>query len=162
MGKRQALEGIRVISFCWSAAGPIITRTLAEHGAEVIDIESSGIGDPSRVSPPFKDNIPGIDRSGYFAIYNHNVLSVTLNLHHPKGIELAKRLIALADIVGESFRPGTMAKLGLGYDELKKVKPDIIMFSCSNLGQTGPYAHQSGMLGSSGVLLLPQGRLVVL
>lgn len=145
MGKRQALEGIRVISFCWAAAGPIITRTLAEHGAEVINIESSGIGDPSRVSPPFKDNIPGINRSGYFAIYNHNVCSVTLNLRHPKGIELAKRLIALADIVGESFRPGTMAKLGLGYDELRKVKPDIIMFSCSNLGQTGPYARQSGM-----------------
>ena len=145
MDKQQALAGIRVVSFCWAAAGPIIIRTLAEHGAEVIRVESSVIPDPSRSSPPFKDTIPGLNRSGYYAIYHDNIYGVTLNLRHPKGIELAKRLTARADIVGESFSPGTMSKLGLSYEELRKVKPDIILFSCSNLGQTGPYARQSGM-----------------
>ena len=141
---KQALEGLKVADFCWVLAGPIVGLYLAHHGATVIRIESMRRPDTLRLSVPFKDNIPGVNRAGSWDYVNSNKLSMSLNLDHPKGIEVAKRLVAWSDVAGESFAPGIMERFGLGYNELKKVKPDIIMYSSSNLGQTGPEATQPG------------------
>lgn len=140
----RALEGIRVIDFTWVLAGPGMTRCLADYGAEVIKVESSVHPDVIRTSPPYNEGKQGLNRSGYWANYNCNKYSVTINLDHPKGIEVVKRLIARADVVVENFIPGTMEKWGLGYHDLVKVKPDIIMVSISLFGQTGPFKRRFG------------------
>jgi len=142
--RKQVLEGIKVADFSWVVVGPVVTRCLADFGATVIRIESATTPDILRVSPPFKDNLSGLNRSAYFANYGANKYSLSLNLKHPKGPAVAKRLVAWADVVCESFTPGTMADLGLSYDNLKKIKPEIIMLSTCNLGQTGPLAQQPG------------------
>jgi benzylsuccinate CoA-transferase BbsF subunit len=144
MGHR-ALEGLKVADFSWYIAGPSIPMWLAHHGAEVIRIESLTRPDEIRGIEPFKDGIAGINRSGCFANYNSNKYGIALNLNHPKGVEVAKKIIAWADIVVENFTPGTMQrKWGLGYEGMKKIKADIIMVSTSPLGQTGPEAQQAG------------------
>ena len=142
---RQALEGIRVADFSWVGVGPWTIRHLADHGADVIHVETPRIPDMLRLTPPYKNGIIGVNRAGYQAKFNVNKYGISLNLGHPKGLEIAKKLVAWADIVGESFSPGTMERLGLGYDELKKIKPDIIMIRLSSLGQTGPHAQQRGV-----------------
>ncbi len=139
-----ALDGIRVIDFTWVVAGPTLTRFLADFGAEVIKVESSKHPDSHRTAPPFKDGRPGLNRSAYWANYNCNKYSVSVNLGHSKGPGLVRRLIAQADVVVENLLPGAMDKLGLGYQDLVKVKPDIIMLSISLFGQTGPYKHRGG------------------
>lgn len=142
---RRALEGLKVADFSWYIAGPSIAMWLAHHGAEVIRIESLTRPDELRSIEPFKDGIPGINRSGCYANYNSNKYGMALNLNHPKGVVVAKRIVAWADVLVENFTPGTMErKWGLGYDGLRKIKPDIIMVSSSPLGQTGPEAHQAG------------------
>ena len=142
---RQALEGIKVADFSWYIAGPSIAMWLAHHGAEVIRIESLTRPDELRGIEPFKDGIAGINRSGCFANYNSNKYGMALNLKHPKGVEVAKRIVAWADVVVENFTPGTMeGKWGLGYEGMRKIRPDIIMLSTSPLGQTGPDAQQAG------------------
>jgi len=137
-------KGIRVIDFTWMGVGALITKYLGERGAEIIKIESENRPDPIRLVSPFKDNIPHLERSCLFAKYNTCKYSFRLNLSHPKGVEIVKKLVAKADIVAESFTPGTMERLGLSYEELKKVKPDIIMVSTSMQGQTGPHATSPG------------------
>lgn len=143
--RRQALEGIRVADFSWSVAGPMITKHLADHGAEVIRIESVSRPCVLRTTAPYKDDIPGVDRSQLFANYNNNKYGVTLDLNHPRGIEVAKRFVAWADIICESFTPGVMKRWGLDYDELRKIKPDIIMLSTCSNGQSGPYSQLAGI-----------------
>jgi len=143
MEKNQALEGIRVVDFSWYAVGPQTTRHLADNGAEVIRIESSTNIEALRRTGPFKDGIPGINRSGYFNNQNLNKYGITLNLNLPKAVEIAKRLVATADVVTESFRVGLMGKWGLAYDDLRRVKPDVIMVSMSSQGQYGPHSNHS-------------------
>ncbi|MFC1991043.1 CoA transferase, partial [Chloroflexota bacterium] len=104
----RALEGIRVIDFSWVIAGPILTRCLGDFGAEVIKIESQTHPDWVRFLPPFKDGKPGINRSGMWANYHCNKYSVSLNINHPKGTDLIKRLVSHADVVVENYVPGTM------------------------------------------------------
>ncbi|HWP60736.1 MAG TPA: CoA transferase [Candidatus Acidoferrales bacterium] len=142
----EALKGIKVVEFAAFAAGPVVGKHLADHGATVVHVESKVRPDGFRTHyPPYKDNIHGLNRSGLFALCNNDKLDITLNLKKaPKATELAKRIVAWADVVIENFSPGTMARLGLGYEELKKVKPDLIMLSSSNLGQSGPHAHHAG------------------
>jgi benzylsuccinate CoA-transferase BbsF subunit len=140
----KALEGVKVLDFSWVILGPMITHYLAIHGAAVIRIESKARVDPIRVSPPYKDRKPGINRAGYFAFFNANKLSMALNLNHLRSREVLERLIRWADVVVENFTPGMMEKWGLGYEDLKKIKPDIIMLRTSNLGQTGPLARRPG------------------
>ena len=141
----EALKGIRVVEFAVYAAGPLVGKHLGEHGAEVIRVESVTRPDGFRVHyPPFKDNRPGLDRGGTFALFNDEVLSVTLNLKDPRGIDLAKQLVARADIVIENFALGVMKRLGLDYQALRKVNEKIIMLSSCNQGQTGPRASQRG------------------
>ena len=151
---RQALEGIKVADFCWAAAGPITTQYLAAHGATVVRIESARRPDALRTSGPFKNKKAGLNRSGNFAILNANKYSISINLKSPQGKQVAKKLIAWADIVAESFTPGVMERQGLGYQEIREIKPDIIMLRTSNQGQTGSHARQPGfgqhLVGLSG------------
>jgi benzylsuccinate CoA-transferase BbsF subunit len=142
MGKRP-FEGIHVLEFCWAGVGPFSLNNLAYYGAEVIKVETTLRPDITRTGAPYKDNIPGIERSATFA-WTHPVkkYDITLNLNHTKGIEIAKRLVAWADVVGESFTAGKMEKFGLGYEDLKKIRPDIIMFRTSGHGKTGPLRSQ--------------------
>jgi crotonobetainyl-CoA:carnitine CoA-transferase CaiB-like acyl-CoA transferase len=95
-----------------------------------------------RTSTPYKDGKPGLDRSGYFNHFNANIFSLALNMDHPQALGVTKRLVAEADVVMENFTPGVMERWGLGYEELKKVKPDIIMLRQSGFGFWGPYAQQ--------------------
>lgn len=142
MQRTYALEGIRVVDFSWIFSGPIATKFLADHGAEVIKIESNTKPDETRNVTPFKNGISGLNRSLLFANYNTSKLGMTIDLTQPKGIEIVKKLIGVTDIVVEAFSPGTMTRLGLDYNELQKVKPDIIMLSMSMYGQTGPFSQR--------------------
>jgi crotonobetainyl-CoA:carnitine CoA-transferase CaiB-like acyl-CoA transferase len=142
----DSLRGVKIVEFAAFAAGPAVGKHLADHGATVVHVESRVRPDGFRTHyPPYKDNIHGLNRSGLFALCNNDKLDITLNLKKaPKATELAKRIVGWADVVIENFSPGTMARLGLDYDNLKKAKPDLIMLSSSNLGQTGPHAHHAG------------------
>ena len=135
---KPPLDGIRVADFCWAWAGPYGALQLAHLGAEVIRIESQTRLCPSRMIPPWADNETGINRCGYFNQYNQGKRSLSLDLKKPEGIQLAKQLVAKSDIVIENFAGGVMEKMGLGYEVLRTIKPDIIMASLSGYGQTGP------------------------
>jgi benzylsuccinate CoA-transferase BbsF subunit len=149
----QILEGIRIVDFTRYAAGPQITLTLAFMGAEVIRVESNAELDHFR--RPESAVSYGSQRAANdsFNTLNLNKLSVTLNLKTAGGVELARKLIAKSDVVVDNFRPGVMDRLGLGYDDLKKIKCDIIMLSASSHGAVGPekqysaYAVTFGPLG---------------
>lgn len=138
------LQGIKVADFTWATVGPVTTKNLSDFGATVIKIE--GVGRPAamRMRGVFKDNIPGYNRSGHFNHANTGKLSVTLDLTNPKGIVLARRLCLWADIIVDNFAAGTMKKLGFGFEELSKLKPEIVMLSSSMQGQTGPHAARVG------------------
>ena len=150
----NVFDGVKIVDFSWVMVGPMTSRYLADYGATVIRVETATHIDILRTTPPYKDRIKGVDRAGYFAQYNTNKYGMTLNLNHPKGRDVARRLIAWADVVTESFTPGTMEKWGLGYEEVKLMKPDIIMLRTSMLGQTGPHSHLPGtgvnLVGLSG------------
>jgi len=142
---QQIFEGINIVEFAAIAAGPLIGKHMADHGARVVHVESYERPDGFRQNyPPYKDNKPGINRSGAFTMCNNNKYGVTVNLKAKGGVDLAKRLITWADIVIENFTPGTMKKLGLGYEEMRQVNPDIILLSSCNQGQTGPHAFHPG------------------
>ena len=144
MQRKQVFDGIKVADFCWAAVGPQVTRELAEHGATVVRIESHRYPDPTRTSFPFKDNVPGIDRSAIGMVWNTNKYSISCDLNTPKGQEVARRLVRWADIAAENMTPGAMAKWGLDYESCSKIKPDIIYFSSSLMGQRGPLAKYAG------------------
>lgn len=140
----MVFDGIKVADFAWMGVGAIVTRYLADFGATVIKIESRTHPDGLRFSRPFRDDKQGLNRSGLYANFNSNKYGVTLNLNHPKGIEIAKRIINWADILSEAFTPDTMKRWGLDYESVKLFKPDIIYYSTSQLGQTGPEAAMPG------------------
>lgn len=130
----KPLEGIRVLDLTWVLAGPYATMILCDLGAEVIKIERPLVGDIGRGNGP---HINGV--STYFLSLNRGKKSVILNLGSPKGKELFLRLVKQADVVVSNFVPGTMEKLGIGYDIVKKHNPRIIYAMCSGFGQNGPY-----------------------
>ncbi|WP_317855275.1 CoA transferase [Chakrabartyella piscis] len=129
----RALEGIVVIDFTQAYSGPFCTMQLADFGATVIKIERPGLGDQSREWAPFKDGY-----SGYYASINRNKKGITLDVSKPEGLEVAKKLIAKADVVVENFKVGTMEKMGLSYEEVKAINPSIIYASISGFGQDSP------------------------
>ncbi len=135
---KAPLEGIRVADFCWAWAGPYGALQLAHLGAEVIRIESATRMCPTRGIPPWADNQRGINRTGYFNQYNQGKRSITLDLKKPEGLALAKQLVAKSDIVTENFAANIIDKMGLGYEVLRALKPDLIMNSLSGYGATGP------------------------
>jgi benzylsuccinate CoA-transferase BbsF subunit len=141
----QALDDLVVMEFAAFAAGPCVGKYLANHGAFVVKVESSTRPDGFRAHyPPFKDNIKGVNRSGVFAMNNDGVCSIGINLKVPEGLETARRLAAKADVIIENFTPGTMQRLGLGYEALKQNNAGLVMLSTCNLGQTGPRAQHPG------------------
>ncbi len=143
--EKQALEGVKVVEFAVFAAGPMVGKHMAEHGAQVVHVESRSRPDGFRMHyPPYKDDKPGLDRTGTFAVFNDSKYSIALNLKTKQGIEVAKRLIGWADVVIENFGPGVMERLGLGYKVASRVNPAVVYLSSCNLGQTGPKANQKG------------------
>ncbi len=141
----DALDHLTVIEFGGYAAGPAIGKYLANFGARVIHVEAEDRPDGFRLQyPPWKDDRVGLNRSGCFAFFNDSKLGVTIDLKSPAGLSRAHRLVERADIVIENMRPGVMARLGLGYDELRRRNPRVVMISTSNLGQTGPAATHPG------------------
>jgi len=135
------LEGIRVIDLTWVLAGPFATRVLADHGAEVIKVESVRRPDPTRFNPAMhlsRDRTAGPDTSGYFNEYNRNKHSIALDTRTDEGRAVLADLIASADVVVENFSASVMARMGLGYQELRRLRPDIVYLSMSGMGHTGP------------------------
>lgn len=128
------LEGVTVIEMCQALAGPYACMLLADMGARVIKIEKPG-GDDSRSMPPFFIN----GTSSYFMSINRGKESIVIDMKTPEGSELARKLVAKADIVVENNRPGILGRLGLGFDDLVKVNPDLVQVSISGFGQDGPY-----------------------
>jgi len=146
MEGKGTFEDVKILEFGQIVAGPLIATYMSDYGAEVIHVESKGRPDQYRFYPPFKDNKPGIDRGFQLPIYSHNKYGITLNMKHPKAVEVAKRIVKnWANVVTENFTPGVMNRMGLGYEELRKIRPDIIMLSSCNQGQTGPHATHPGM-----------------
>jgi len=139
-----ALDGLKIADFSWVGAGPRATKDLADNGATVIKIESRKRLDLGRMSPPFARGVKDPDGSAFFAQTNTSKQSVTINLSDPRGVEIAKRLVAWADVVVENFGPGFMDRIGLGYDALKEIRPGIILASVSVAGRTGPMAGFRG------------------
>jgi benzylsuccinate CoA-transferase BbsF subunit len=143
--KHLPLEGIRILDFTWAWAGPQATLLLALMGAEVIKVESRRRLDHSRLrSLVAGPSMSGPDASFIFNTLNLNKLSVTLNLSKPEAIDIAKSLAKISDVVAQNMRPGVLERLGLGYEELKAIKPDIIMLSSSAVGATGPERLYTG------------------
>ncbi len=140
--KKGIFDGLIITSFCWAIVGPLTMKFFADHGATVIRMETAKRPCTLRISTPYKDGEPGINRSGYFNHFSANMYSMSLNMDSPKALEIVKRLVSKSDVVMENFTPGVMEKWGLTYDELKKVKPDIIMLRQSGFGLWGPYAQQ--------------------
>lgn len=143
--QQDALAGVRIVELGAYAAGPCIGKYLANFGAQVVHVESAQHPDGFRLQyPPYKDAKVGLNRSGCFAFFNDSKHGVTLNLKHPKGVELGYRLMEWADIIIENMRPGVVARLGFDYETLCRRNPGLIMLSTSNLGQTGPHATHPG------------------
>ena len=134
---------MKVVEFGTLIAGPFCSRILGEFGAEVIKIETPGEGDPLRKWRKLYPTGEG-ETSLWWFVQARNKQSVTINLKHPQGIEIARKLVAEADIVVENFRPGVMEKLGLGWDVLSAINPGLVMVRLSGFGQTGPMASQPG------------------
>ncbi|MDO8615843.1 MAG: CoA transferase [Dehalococcoidia bacterium] len=132
------LEGIRVADFTWVWAGPSCTLQLAHMGAEVIRMESRRRICVLRMLPPWPGGQPNPNRSGYFNQYNQGKRGITLDISKPEGREIARRIVAISDVAAENFAGGVIDRLGLGYEELRQVKPDLVMISMSGYGQTGP------------------------
>lgn len=141
---RQAFEGVNVADFTWAIVGPMTAEYFSNHGASVVHVESSKRVDVMRTYMPYKDGIPGVDRAGGFANYNTQKYGMTLDLKKSSGVEVAKRLVLWADALIENFAPGVMEGFGLGYDDLVKIKPDIVMLRLSGMGQTGPHRKYPG------------------
>jgi crotonobetainyl-CoA:carnitine CoA-transferase CaiB-like acyl-CoA transferase len=159
------LSGIRVLDFSWVWAAPFCTMQLAYMGAEVIRVESTKRMCVARGLPPFADRQPGPNRAGLFNQWNQGKRSIQLNLAMPQAAAIVRELVRRCDVVVENFSPGTIARMGFGYEALRQHRPDLIMASLSGYGQTGPYSKfvnygpqigsQSGLYAMTGY---PQDR----
>jgi crotonobetainyl-CoA:carnitine CoA-transferase CaiB-like acyl-CoA transferase len=134
------LHGVRVLDFCWVWAGPFCTAQLARLGAEVIRIETGKHPCVTRLFVPAEGK-PGLNRCGCYNEKNQNKLSVQLNLEKPEAIEIVRRLARHCDVAAENFAPGVIDRLGVGYESLRAMRPDLIMISLSGYGQTGPFRN---------------------
>ncbi|SFI19257.1 CoA:oxalate CoA-transferase [Tindallia magadiensis] len=133
-----ALENVKVLDLTRVLAGPYATMILGDLGADIIKIEMPGMGDDSRAFGPYVE-----EESAYFMSLNRNKRSITLNLKEEEGKKIFKDLIKKVDVVVENFRPGTMEKLGLGYETLKEINPKLIYAASSGFGHTGPYSKRA-------------------
>lgn len=161
------LDDIRVLDFSRYIAGPYCGLLLKELGAEVIKVEKRNGGDDTRSLAPQENGV-----SLYYPGYNRGKKSITVDFRNPKGIDLLKKLIEKADVIVENFRSGTMEKMGLDYETVRKINPRIIMVSVSGFGQTGPYRDRpafdqiicamSGLMrkDSTGTPIRPNGPMI--
>jgi len=136
------LAGIRVLEFTQIAAGPFAGSLFADLGADVVKIERSGTGDQMRGWPPILENEDGEEYSANFASLNRGKRSFAADLKDDADLEKVKRLCATADVIVENFRPGVMDRIGLGYEIVSKLNPDVVFCSISGFGQTGPQASR--------------------
>lgn len=156
----QALTGLKVLDFTQAMAGPLAARLLADQGATVVHVESESKMDIYRVTPPYKEQKPGINRSTLFANYQAGKLGLSLNMRHPRSAEVARKLVAWADVIIDSRTPGVLEKWGFGYTDLIKTNPGIILARLTNQGTEGPWSRhpaygtqvigQAGMIGMVG------------
>ena len=144
-------KGLTILAFCWAVVGPLTMKFFADHGATVIRVETSKRPCTMRSSAPYKDNIPNYNKGGYFNYYNSNILSLSLNMQLPEAREIARKLAVECDVFMENYTPGVIEKWGLSYEELKEIRPDIIMLRQSGYGSWGPYAN----LPAFGMVLVP-------
>ena len=135
----HVLEGYKVLDFTQALAGPTTTRLMAELGADIIKVEIPPKGDFSRAFPFLKDG-----RSAYYVQQNRGKKSLCLDPKKPEGLAILKKLLPTMDVLVENFSPGTIARMGLGWDVISKINPRIILCSISGFGQTGPLADRRG------------------
>lgn len=133
------LEGVKILDLTRLLPGPYGTMLLGDMGAEIVKIEDARAMDMTRMMPPAKK-----DMSAFFAHLNRNKRSIKLNLKKPEGVEILKKLAAEYDVLIEQFRPGVMDRLGVGYEDIKKVNPSIIYCAITGYGQDGPYRDRAG------------------
>ena len=142
-----ALSHIRVLDLSRVLAGPWCAQNLADLGADVIKVERPGAGDDTRHwGPPFAKDEKGNEtaETAYFICINRNKRSITVDISQPEGQEIIRQLAAQSDVVIENYKVGDLAKYGLDYESLKKIKPNLIYCSITGFGQNGPYAHRPG------------------
>jgi crotonobetainyl-CoA:carnitine CoA-transferase CaiB-like acyl-CoA transferase len=144
IGDRLPFEGVKIADFSWIGVGPITAKALADHGATVVHVETDNPADRLRLVGPFMGDVAGINRCQFFGSFNTSKLSLQLDLKHPVGNDIAKRLLSWCDVALDSFTAGTMADVGLGYDVARSLNPGIIMATTCLLGQTGPAARLGG------------------
>jgi crotonobetainyl-CoA:carnitine CoA-transferase CaiB-like acyl-CoA transferase len=143
----SSLDGLRVLDLSRILAGPTATQLLADLGADVIKVERPLVGDDTRGwGPPFVtcDDGSDSDLSAYFLSANRNKRSITIDIATQDGVDLIKRLVRTADVVVENYKPGDLERRGIGYKELRLIKPDIVWCAISGFGQTGPYSDRVG------------------
>ncbi|MEE9146256.1 MAG: CoA transferase [Candidatus Tectomicrobia bacterium] len=138
------LDDVRVLELTNALSGAFCTKLLADQGADAVKIEPPGRGDAARYEPPFLGGEPHPDCSALFLAFNTNKRGITLDLETPSGRDLLHKLVADRDVLVESFTPGYLEGLGLGYDTLKRLNPRLIVTSITPFGQTGPYRHYRG------------------
>lgn len=141
---KDVFRDLRVLDFCWVGAGSLVTKFLADLGAQVIKVESRRRPDNLRTSPPFKDDEEGLERSGYFGSRNTSKLSFALDMKHPRAFEVARDLVAACDVVTNNFRPGVMERWGLAYEAVREINPASIYLSMPMQGNDGPHRDYIG------------------
>jgi crotonobetainyl-CoA:carnitine CoA-transferase CaiB-like acyl-CoA transferase len=141
-GPAGALAGIRVLDLTWVLAGPYVTRTLGDHGADIVKVESRHRQDPTRFAPSMRLRPEaGPDDSGYFLNFNRNKRSLALNLRSEEGPALLRQLAGEVDVIVENFSPGTLAKWGLAWEQLREINPHVVLVSMAGVGATGPWQN---------------------
>jgi crotonobetainyl-CoA:carnitine CoA-transferase CaiB-like acyl-CoA transferase len=144
MASDMPLRDVKILDFMWVMAGPAATRMLADFGATVVRVESPTRIDTARTLHPRHHNEAGLESSGCFGNCNAGKLGVALDLANPAARDVVHDLVRWADVVTESFSPRAMRKWGFGYEDLRSVKPDVIMLSSCLMGQTGPLSTMAG------------------
>jgi alpha-methylacyl-CoA racemase len=161
-GMSLPLQGIRVLDLSRLLPGGFCSLLLADFGAEVLKVEDTGMGDYIRWSPPYVEGAEDSAKSALFLALNRNKRSIRVDLKHERGREVLLRLVAAHDVVLESFRPGVLDRLGVGYERMREVNPGIVYCAISGYGQTGPKREASGhdmnYLGLVGLLGLTGER----
>src|SRR5882672_3954751 len=137
--RSKPLQGVRVLDLTRLLPGPMATLHLADMGADVVKIEDTGPGDYAREMDRVREGT-----SDFFRLVNRNKRAMRLDLKNPQGCEVFLRLAVKADVIVEGFRPGVMAKLGVGYEALAAVNPRLVYCSITGYGQNGPYAERAG------------------
>lgn len=144
MTSAQPLRGLRVLDFAWIGAGALVTKALAELGADIIRVESHARPDNLRMAPPFRPGTEGLEASGYFASRNPGKRSIALNMKHPDARDIALALAAKCDVFTSNFRPGVLERWGMAYDDIAAVNPAVVFLVMPMQGLDGPHKNFIG------------------